>query len=59
MGYIDLNTFISSASGAVGSIKISNVTVASSYAMTLLVSPAKAITDFGTIGIRATGIKTT
>jgi hypothetical protein len=59
MGYIDLNTFISSASGAVGSIKISNVTVAQSYAMTLLVSPAKAITDFGTIGIRATGIKTT
>jgi hypothetical protein len=58
-GYIDLESFVDNPTGSLGTITINNIIVATSYAMTLRVDSTKAVADFGTVGVRATGIKTT
>jgi hypothetical protein len=60
MGYIDLDSFITSPSGSLSAVPVQNLTGnASNTAVTFTVNSTQASTDFGTVAIRATGIKTT
>ena len=60
MGYIDLDSFITIQAGSLNLVPVYNLTGnVSNTAATFTLNSTQTSTDFGTIGIRATGIKTT